>query len=250
MATMNSGLLAGLVFGGWITGISPGRTGGICTFTILTLLPLAALLVLVFSGNHRPVSSVRESPDTAGWSDLIRDAGGMVVRQAPLWYSVIILLGITGFIQAVFPELSDLSSSETGIALACMNLATIIATLFAPRFQVEPVLLIRISSVLMGGLVLAFISFPASIFLMGGVAGLIIISQINYLAFAEEHQGVAMGIYSTSSYAGMTIIPALGGYLTSISTVDGAAMIISILALICAVTIGRCRCRGFIPPSD
>ena len=42
---------------------------------------------------------------------------------------------------------------------------------------------------------------------MGGVAGLVMVSQVGYLAMAEEKRGIAMGLYSTFSYGGMTLIP-------------------------------------------
>jgi len=98
----------------------------------------------------------------------------------------------------------------------------------------------------MGVLALVFVQIHISVFLIGGLAGLIMVSQINYLAAAEEHQGVAMGLFSTSSYAGMTLIPSIGGQITSISSFMTASVFICMLALICVIIIGRCRCRGFI----
>ncbi len=247
MATMNLGLLAGLIAGGWITELTRDLSHGILVFTILSAIPLGAVCISFLSKNRTQDQEKRVGVEP-GFGTLMYDAGGMILRQAPLWYSVIILLGITGFVQAFFPELSGLSSSEIGTALACMNLATIITSLLAPRLRVEPVLLIRISAIMMGFLALVFVQVPILVFLMGGLAGLIMVSQVNYLAAAEEHQGVAMGLFSTSSYAGMTLIPFIGGQITSISSFITASVFISLLALICVITIGRCKCRGFILP--
>lgn len=247
MATMNLGLLAGLIAGGWITDFTQDLSHGILIFTLLSFIPLGMGCMFFISKNgiHGEKRRPGEEP---GIRTLIHDAGGMIVRQAPLWYSVIILLGITGFVQAFFPELSGLSSSEIGTALACMNMATIITSLLAPRLRFEPVLLIRISAIMMGLLALVFVQIHISVFLIGGLAGLIMVSQMNYLAAAEEHQGVAMGLFSTSSYAGMTLIPSIGGQITSLSSFKTASVFICILALICVIIIGRCRCRGFILP--
>lgn len=245
MATMNLGLLAGLMAGGWLTELTHDLSHGILIFTLLSFIPLGMGCIFVFQKNRNHTEMRRTSEDT-DLRILIHDAGGMILRQAPLWYSVIILLGITGFVQAFFPELSGLSSAEIGTALACMNLATIITSLLAPRLRFEPVLMIRISSIMMGVLALVFVQIHISVFLIGGLAGLIMVSQINYLAAAEEHQGVAMGLFSTSSYAGMTLIPSIGGQITSISSFMTASVFICMLALICVIIIGRCRCRGFI----
>lgn len=247
MATMNLGLLAGLMAGGWLTELTHDLSHGILIFTLLSFIPLGMGCIFVFQKNRNHTEMRRTSEDT-DLRILIHDAGGMILRQAPLWYSVIILLGITGFVQAFFPELSGLSSAEIGTALACMNLATIITSLLAPRLRFEPVLMIRISSIMMGVLALVFVQIHISVFLIGGLAGLIMVSQINYLAAAEEHQGVAMGLFSTSSYAGMTLIPSIGGQITSISSFMTASVFICMLALICVIIIGRCRCRGFILP--
>ena len=250
MALLNFGLLIGLIGGGWITGFPGYLSGGVVLFTILSIIPLVSFL-LSYSRvmKDNPVSITGEKNSHTGWRELLYEVSGMGMRQLPLWYSVIVLLGIGGFIQAVYPELSGLPASDISIALAGMNLATIIASLMAPRIQFEPVLFIRVSSLLLGILVLIFIQFPLSIFIMGFAVGLITISQMNYLAMAERHQGIAMGLFSTSSYAGMTLIPALGGYVSRVGSVSVAAIIIAILAIICAIFIGRCKCRGFINPS-
>ncbi|MFH0967881.1 MAG: MFS transporter [Methanobacteriota archaeon] len=252
MALLNFGLLSGLVVGGWIAGYTTTMYGGILVFTGLTLIPFAAFLVRILLPDKKIFLSQTSGERRSGpaWSDLLHEVTGMVARQAPLWYSVIILLGITGFVQALYPDLSGLSPLDIGVALAVMNLATIFASLGASWIRVEPVLLIRISSILMGGLVLIFVQYPISIFLMGLAAGLIMISQINYLASAEQHQGIAMGLFSTSSYAGMTLLPAIGGYITGLTSIGVTTVVVALLAVICAITISRCKCQGFQIPSE
>ncbi len=250
MALLNLGLLLGLIGGGWITSIVSDLTGGIRFFTILSVLPILTLLFCLILGkvdlDRNTVNSERNSQQ--GWRPLFGEVSAMVHRQAPLWFSVVVLLGITGFVQAIYPDLSGLAATEVGTALAVMNLATIISSFAAPWFKIEPVLLIRISAILMAILVLLFEQYPSSIFIMGFVAGLVMISQISYLAMAEEKQGIAMGLYTTASYAGMTFIPAIGGYLVGVFSAPVAAVLIATLAGVCVVTIGSCRCRGFTGP--
>lgn len=250
MALLNMGLLTGLLVAGWLAGIWDYSKGGVFVFVIVTVFPLIIVAFHLLRGDtglqgEKSPDSEEHLPD---WTTLFREVYEMGLRQSPLWFSVIVLLGITGFVQAVYPDLSDLAALDIGIALAVMNLATVIASLIAPRIRVEPVFLIRISSIIMGVLVLVFIRYPISVFIMGFVAGLIMISQINYLALSEERQGIAMGLFSTSSYAGMTILPAIGGTIIGFSSLNFSAWCIALLAVICALFIGRCKCRGFQLP--
>ena len=249
MALLNLGLLLGLLGGGWITGILNDTASGILFFTVLSILSFVILFICKGSQGIRAISPILQT-GAQEWKPLLYDVYGMLIRQAPLWFSVIVLLGINGFVQAIYPEISGLPAQEVGTALAVMNLATIIASLAAPWFRIEPVLLIRISAVLMGVFVLIFIEYPFSVFIMGFVAGLIMISQISYLATAEEKQGVAMGLYTTASYAGMTFLPAIGGYVAGVFSVLIASVLIALLAGVCVVLIGACRCRGFVESHD
>lgn len=247
MALLNLGLLLGLVGGGWITSLFSDLSAGIRFFTIISAIPVITLL---FCYSIRNIEITEESAlshvnSQQGYDTLFSEVSAMIRRQAPLWFSVIVLLGITGFVQALYPDLSGLAAAEVGTALAVMNLATIISSIAAPWFRIEPVLLIRISAILMAILVLVFVQYPSSIFVMGFVAGLVMISQISYLAVAERKQGVAMGLYTTASYAGMTFLPAIGGYIAGLFSVSVAAGLIAILAGICVITIGSCKCRGF-----
>lgn len=248
MALLNGGLLCGLIAGGWIDLADEIVTEGVLLFTLL-FIPVLSILPLIL-----PRRGVRTREATIGppvsLATLIADAGGMVIREWPLWYSVIILLGMTGFVQAIYPEISSLPPARVSMILAGMNLATIISTLLAPRIRTEPVLLIRMSAVLMAGFVLIFPTFWVAVVLIGFVAGVIIISQIHYLSVAEEHQGIAMGLFSTAQYAGMTIIPGIGGGVATAWSVMHSSVIIVILALISVITIGWCRCRGFVPPDS
>ncbi|HWQ67882.1 MAG TPA: MFS transporter [Methanospirillum sp.] len=247
MALLNGGLVIGLIGSGFLSSQTGILTSGILFFSVLSILPLLYSLKYPFERQHLPQDRKSLQHGESGISYLINQVLGMVFREAPLWISVVVLLGTTGFVQAIYPELSHLGAQDIGLVLALMNVATIIASLIAPSLNYEPVLLIRIAALCMGGLVLVFMEFPGAIFLMGFVAGIIMISQIGYLAASVEHQGIAMGLFSTSSYAGMTLIPAVGGYIVGIISAPAAAASVFVLCIISAVLIGRCKCRGFHP---
>lgn len=238
MASLNMGLLCGLIGAGWLTTITGEILFGVWIFTAASLL----LLVVAYVYPIRRVGAEQESPSFG----LFTETKDQIIRQAPLWFSVIILLGSTGYVQAVFPELSNYPAHEIGVVLAAMNFATIITSLATPYLKIEPVMLIRISALMIIPLLFAFIIVPASVLVMGGIAGLVMVSQVGYLAMAEEKRGIAMGLYSTFSYGGMTLIPAIGGSIIPLFSFEIASLVIAGGAVLTAVTIGRCRCKGII----
>jgi len=242
MASLNLGLLSGLIGAGWLAQITGEILLGVLVFTALSVL----LCIMVFFvhlprlGSQEPI----EAPI------LFRETGAQVIRQYPLWISVIILLGSTGYVQAVFPELSGSPVHEVSMVLAAMNFATIITSLLTPYLRIEPVFLIRVSALMIVPLLFSFLFAPVIVLIMGALAGLIMVSQVGYLALAEERQGIAMGLYSTCSYAGMTLLPAIGGYLITMFSFEIASGIIAIGAIGTALIIGRCSCKGVIIHGD
>jgi len=238
MAALNSGLLCGLIGAGLLMQWTWVVLQGVMVFTLLCgLLCIFELFIRLprFGSQERIHTGL-----------LIQETGSQIVRQYPLWISVIILLGSTGYVQAVFPELSGSSAYEVSTVLAAMNFATIIASLLTPYLKIEPVFLIRVSALMIVPLLFLFLFTPIIVFIMGGIAGLVMVSQIGYLALAEKRQGIAMGLHSTASYAGMTLLPAIGGYLITIFSFEYASLTIAIGAIGTAIIIGRCSCKGFI----
>jgi MFS family permease len=237
MASLNLGLLCGLIGSGWLAQITSNILLGVVIFTVLSglLLVISVFIRMQRFGTQKLMDA----------SLLARETGSQVIREYPLWISVIVLLGSTGYVQAVFPELSGSPVHEVSTVLAAMNFATIITSLLTPYLKIEPVMLIRVSALVIVPLLFSFLIAPVIVLIMGGVAGLIMVSQVAYLASAEEHQGIAMGLYSTCSYAGMTFLPAIGGFLISLFSFEFASFIIALGAIVTAIIIGRCSCRGF-----
>lgn len=237
MASLNFGLLCGLIGSGWLAQI----TGEILLGALVCTLTTGLVCIMVFILKIPRLGT----QDKTSAQVLVRETGSQILRQYPLWLSVIILLGSTGYVQAVFPELSGYPVHDISTVLAAMNFATIIASLATPYLRIEPVLLIRISALMIVPLIFSFLIAPVIVLIMGAVAGLIMVSQVGYLALAEERQGIAMGLYSTCSYAGMTLLPAIGGYIISYSSFETASAVIAIGAIITAIIIGKCSCKGF-----
>ena len=237
MASLNFGLLSGLIGSGWLAMVTGDILLGalVCTLGTGLICIMVCIITIPRLGVQDRISA----------QVLVRETGSQILRQYPLWFSVIILLGSTGYVQAVFPELSGYPVHEVSTVLAAMNFATIIASLGTPYLKIEPVLLIRISALMIVPLLFSFLIAPVIVLIIGAVAGLIMVSQIGYLALAEERQGIAMGLYSTCSYAGMTFLPAIGGYIISYSSFETASVVIALGAIITAIIIGKCSCKGF-----
>ncbi|NLV28314.1 MAG: MFS transporter [Methanomicrobiales archaeon] len=237
MASMNFGLLAGLIGTGWLTMISGALFSGVWFFTI------CCFFIAIYSFFY-PFPEMGERFSVSA-RVLVTETGHLIFRQYPLWISVVVLLGCTGYAQAVFPELSGSPAHEVSIILAAMNFATIITSLLAHRLKTDPVLVIRISAVMMIPVLFTFLKMPFTVLIMGAIAGITLVSQVGYLSIAEKHQGIAMGLFSTCSYGGMTLIPAVGGFLITISSFELSSLFIAAFVVVTAVTIGNCSCRGF-----
>ena len=238
MASLNFGLLSGLIGSGWLTQISGEILLGAFVCTLITGIVFLFILVhkIPRLGSKERISARLLAGETVS----------QIIRQYPVWLSVIILLGSTGYVQAVLPELSGYPVQKVSIVLAMMNFATIIASLVTPYLKADPILLIRISALVIAPSLFTFLITPVVSLAIGTVAGFIMVSQIGYLASAEMRQGIAMGLYSTCNYAGMAIIPAIGGKIISISSFFTASAVIALGALATAIIIGRCSCKGFI----
>ena len=226
MAFLNAGLVTGLVIAGWLASHTGNSMTGILLFAGFTLIP-------------------------AGTSFFMRDTGEQSAPFNPavftsfvwnfrwLWFSSVVLVGITGVVSSLYPQFSGASPESLGYWIAGMSVATIIAVLAASRVSLPPLPAIRWSAVLMAaGIIFSFFS-PWGFAVLGFMAGIVMIAQMAILAGVREHQGVMMGLFSTTSYLGMTILPFLAGLITDMTGFFSAFCISVFFALLVAVTISR-----------
>ncbi|NLD57175.1 MAG: MFS transporter [Methanomicrobiales archaeon] len=229
MASMNAGLVAGLLVSGWLATYLPVPVGGILVFSLAASLPaLAAFLV------EEPSAVVLRIPEGTVFRFLIQFRW--------LWFSSVILIGITGVLTSLYPRFSGAPSDLVGLWTAGMSVATIIAVLVYSRTRLSPVPVIRTVAVLFG--IAVFISYvtPAGFLLIGALAGIVMIAQMAFLAGVQEFQGVIMGLFSTMSYLGMALLPAIAGLVADGAGFFAAFFLAALCAGTVAVTIGRCSC--------
>ena len=232
MASLNAGLVGGLVLAGWLAAHLPDPASGILFFAGLAMIPA----VVSFFIRDLPTGTPQKDHTAA----LIR----MVKDYRWLWYSSIILLGSTGVITSLYPKFSGYSPDSVGLWISLMSIATILAVLAASRLSLPPVPAIRWCAALMVvGIMVSFYT-PLGFVIIGILAGVVMIAQMAYLAGVKDHQGTAMGLFSTTSYLGMGILPVIAGVIADSADFFSAFCVTALLALTVFFTIGRCNCPG------
>lgn len=225
MACLNAGLVSGLILAGWLASHRGHPLAGILPFAGLALVPAAASFFLHDAG--APSAPFRREVFTA----YIRDFRW-------LWLSSIVLIGTTGVVSSLYPQYSGASSESLGYWMAGMSIGTIGAVLAVSRVPLNPVPVIRWSAVLIAlGVMVSFLS-PWGFAILGILAGVVMIAQMEILAGIRDQQGVVMGLFSTTSYLGMTLLPFLAGVVAGNAGFFAAFCITAILALLVAVTLG------------
>jgi MFS family permease len=232
MAFLNAGLVGGLVIAGWLAAHTPNPANGILFFTGMTMIPAAAGFF------------IRDLPARTPQGDHKDALIQMVKDYRWLWFSSIILVGTTGVVTSLYPEFSGYSPDTVGVWISLMSIATILAVLVVSRLSLPPVPAIRWSAALMVVAIMVSFYSPLGFPIIGILAGVVMIAQMSYLAGIKDHQGTAMGLFSTTSYLGMAILPVMAGVIA-----DSAGFFLAFVATaFCAATvfftIGRCNCPG------
>ncbi|MDP2796168.1 MAG: MFS transporter, partial [Methanoregula sp.] len=230
MALLNAGLVSGLIAAGWLGAFFQLPAIGIMFFSGCAVIPACTGFFLRDSSVAAP-----EYDNHALLS--------LVSEYRYLWYSSVILVGITGVVISLYPEFSGVSSDIAGIWIALMSISTIIAVLIISRMSLPPVQTIRWSAFLMVfGVLISFYS-PVGFIVIGALAGIVMIAQMAFLAGIKEHQGIVMGLFSTTSYLGMAALPFIAGLIVDTSGFFAAFCATAFCAVTVALTIGQCACN-------
>ncbi len=234
LAFLNVGLIAGLVLSGWIAGISGYRSAGLLLFSIL------ALLSFCFSSVIQPLREIPAGSEKT-WSSYIGNLPGIIRDYFWLWFSSVVLIGVTGAVTAIYPQFSGATPGVVGLDIAAMSGATAVAVIAVSKCSFAPVPVLRMAAVLSAGAVIACFFTPWAFILLGILAGIVMIAQLAYLASAGRDQGTYMGLFDASSYLGMTILPFIAGIVAQFAGFFMAFLVTAAFALVVALTIGLCR---------
>ncbi|MDD5142488.1 MFS transporter [Methanoregula sp.] len=226
LALLNAGLVFGLIAAGVLSTRSGLPAAGLLLFTALSVIPLIAGLV----SRERPLPPSGQDLGVS-WSILLEFRWVL--------YSSVVLIGATGVATALFPDHSALPADTAGFWIAGMSIATIVSVLLISRFPLNETRMIQFSSILMACGMLLLAWSPAGLLVLGAVAGLVMIAQMSLLAEVREHQGIAMGLFSTSSYLGMALLPFLAGIVADLSGIFAAFAVTAVFSCTVAFVVGR-----------
>lgn len=229
MGSLNAGLVIGLVFAGWLAVQITLPASGILVFSVLAIIPAVASFFI-----HETVAV---SPQGN-----LKKIFYLVQEFRWLWYSSLILIGITGVVTSLYPKYSGYSPDSIGNWISLMSIATIGGVLVASHLSLPPVPTIRWSALVMVIAVMVTYYSPLGFVMLGICVGIVMIAQMAFLAQAKDHQGVAMGLFSTTSYLGMTALPYLTGMIADASGFFYAFCATALFALTVFLTISRCDC--------
>jgi MFS family permease len=223
MASLNLGLVIGLLGSGFIAEAVGNERAGILAFTLLSLLPST----LAFF--------IRDASPGRG------ENGGEAARaRGAVWIylSAVILVGSTGAVTALYPGYAGENTSSLGVILASMNLATMASVVLASRLHLPPVRTLRASALVLAGAVLLVPFTPAGFAVVGVLLGFIMIAQLAFLAGTGLPQGRVMGSYNAASYAGMTLLPFISGVVAERGGFLPAFFLVAVLVAAMAPVIG------------
>jgi MFS family permease len=237
MALLNAGLIAGLIVSGLVIGATGYIAAGVMIFLLLSVIPF---MVSIFVPFEERIPDSPGSPENTVIDSLFWN----IRKYFWMWLSSLVLIGITGAITVLHPQFSGNSPEIVGLQIAAMNGATAIAVLMVSHVKFAPVPTIRIAAIFSAAAVLAGYVTSWAFIAIGALSGIIIIAQLAFLADAGKEQGTFMGLFNTSSYLGMTLLPFIATMIAENLGFLAAYITAAILSLVVAATIGMCdKCR-------
>lgn len=237
MALLNIGLIAGLIISGLASKALGYRSAGIMFFLVVSIIPFIISILGSFDGRKAILLS---SPGFPVLQNLVLN----LKKYFWMWFSAVVLVGITGAVTALYPQFSGNSPETIGLQISAMNGATAIAILFVSHMKFTPIPTIQVAALISAVAVIAAYVSSWAFIVIGAFTGIIMIAQLAFLADAGKEQGTFMGLFNTSSYLGMTIIPFFITFIAEHLGFLTAFLITGSFCIIVAGTIGLCiPCR-------
>jgi hypothetical protein len=232
MASLNAGLLVGLIGTGVLVQVSGLRTAGLFVFTALAFASLALM-------------RGRDASDGPKTVDPLPRLMPVLRHYRWLFYATIVIFGAGGAVTGLYPGFSTADPGLLGVQIALQNIATIVAILAVSRLPANPVRMIQASALVMAIAVAVSFFSPLGFVAIGAAAGAVQISQLVFLARTGEPQGVVVGVFTTASYAGMAVLPVVAAVVARTLGYAVAFGMVILFAVSVAFTIGRCaRCAA------
>lgn len=224
LASLNAGLVLGLTVSGFLA-VHIKFVTGIAVFTAACFI--IALMSLTIS-----------EPSLGRNSDPCSVLARLIQEYRWLWISAIVLIGITGVVTSLYPAFSPAEADIDSIWIAGMSISTILTSLVISRIPLQPASTIGAGSLLIAAGVIVIQYSPVGFIVIGTAAGIVMIAQMDFLARTGISQGTAMGLFSTTSYLGMSLLPFfaglvadIAGYQTTFFALAGAALVVALVVV-------------------
>ncbi|HIH04542.1 MAG TPA: MFS transporter [Methanoregulaceae archaeon] len=227
MASLNGGLLVGLLGAGALIQVSGLRTAGVIFFTVLA----AASFALVRGRDAAPETET---------IDPVARLAPVLRRYRWLFYATVVIFGAGGAVTGLYPGFSSADPGLLSVQIALQNIATIIAILVVSHISADPVRTMRASAVVIAVAVAVSFFSPFGFAAIGAAAGAVQIAQLAFLARTGEPQGVVVGVFNTASYAGMAVLPVVAAVVAGLFGYAVAFGLVALFSVSVALTIGRC----------
>ncbi len=237
MGTLNAGLVCGLVVTGFLASYFDFGKAGIAVFSGMALVG-SILVFMIRTGEVIPRDrNVRLAEPV--YLRILQ----LTMEYRWLWVSAVLITGATGVITSLYPGFSGETPQVTAMYISVMNIGTIVSVILTSRFVLSAVPAIRTGAIIIAVSVFSCYFTPWGFIFVGAAAGVVMIAQMAYLSESETRQGTLMGIYTTTSYAGMSLLPFIAGLVAENSSYFMAFLFTVFAVLTVPFTIGRCTCR-------
>lgn len=223
----NAALASGALLSGIFADIF--LKGAVLIFTFIALLsgiPLLYRLRELIDPKKEENNDLLPGHDSlkAHFKHSFREVAGLISRRnSGIWLSSFLLNGAVGVLIAYYPDysLGILSKIQLGSAIASLYVCAMITSLLIGHFSVNEKTVIRIGlafSVLGAFFAVKypFLGFSS----LGGGSGIAMVGFALAVARMDADRGLSMGLFNTTIYAGLSLLPIAAGLLTEVLSLE------------------------------
>lgn len=211
---LNAGLAAGILVSSFLANRSV--KGALIVFTLLAALLLFCLSPQSLAKNHE--KKVRAGRVHILWEvkkALTKVSDKNYIRT---WITAFMIFGVTGVMLAFYSDYSKdfLSKQELGIVITLLYASSMAGNIIAGRINMSFRTIISTGIILTAFGILLSISHPYTGFILIGIgSGTVMTGLPIAVSYIPLERGIAMGFFSTCTYAGLAFMPVIAGFFTS-----------------------------------
>lgn len=220
---------AGLATGALLSGLLAATylKSSILTFTFMTFVLVLLLLLRLRELIDPPgIGNLISIPNSIGnlFGESSREITELLNHSnSGIWLSSFLLNGAIGVLIAYYPDysLNTLTKLQLGGSIASLYVCAMISSLLAGNFRVNEKTIIRIGIAFSAFGALFAIKYPFLGFSsLGGGSGLATVGYALAAARISADKGLVMGLFNTTIYAGLSLVPIIAGVFAGFLTFE------------------------------